>query len=261
VARFLQELLAGDEAALGHRRRITAPAGAAGLDEPTNGLDPAASARSAPCCAKLADDGMTVVVSSHLLGEIQTICDQLVVIDDGKLRFQGPVEGLMSAQRAEVIAIPEDAADLSRLADICAAADHLARIDGDRYTRWHRPMGAGAQPHRDGRRDHPRRPLGQPRHLEDAFFAITDNEGHEILAHAPDGEAPHDRGILQRTPQAPTRAAALGRRRCCRFTALFTVLGIERPSKSPGSGRGFHVSVAELSRRTGSCAHLARREP
>ena len=158
------------------------------LDEPTNGLDPAGIREVRALLRELADDGMTVVVSSHLLGEIQTICDHLVVIDDGKLRFQGPVEGLMSEQRTEVIATPERVADLPRLVDICAAANHLARIDGDAVyavasAEWapelnRTAMAAGIT----------LAGLSVSRGtLEDAFFAITDNEGHQILTHAPDG--------------------------------------------------------------------------
>jgi ABC-2 type transport system ATP-binding protein len=157
------------------------------LDEPTNGLDPAGIREVRALLREFADEGMTVVVSSHLLAEIQTICDHLVVIDQGRLRFQGPTSGLIEAQTAEVVAVPENAADLDRLATLCNEHGHTARIDseGVRATapaEWapelnRLAMAAGIT----------LAALSVSRGtLEDAFFAITDNEGHEILAHVPD---------------------------------------------------------------------------
>ena len=59
------------------------------LDEPTNGLDPAGIREMRAVMRGLADRGITVFVSSHLLAEIQAVCDHLVMIDSGRIVFQG----------------------------------------------------------------------------------------------------------------------------------------------------------------------------
>ncbi|MBK1783011.1 ABC transporter ATP-binding protein [Prauserella cavernicola] len=55
------------------------------LDEPTNGLDPAGMADIRATVRRLADEGRTVLLSSHLLGEVQQICDRVGMISRGSL--------------------------------------------------------------------------------------------------------------------------------------------------------------------------------
>src|SRR6202034_2549082 len=69
------------------------------LDEPTNGLDPAGIVEMRGLVRSLADDGITVFVSSHLLGEIEHICDHLVMIRKGRSVFQGSVDQLRRAHQ------------------------------------------------------------------------------------------------------------------------------------------------------------------
>ena len=90
------------------------------LDEPTNGLDPAGIREMRSILRDLANEGITVFVSSHLLAEIEAICDHLVMIDHGRLVFQGGVGELIDAQRTGIIAIPEHEADLAALVELCA---------------------------------------------------------------------------------------------------------------------------------------------
>jgi ABC-2 type transport system ATP-binding protein len=67
------------------------------LDEPTNGLDPAGIVELRELLKKSwAAGGRTVVVSSHLLGEIQAIVDNLLVIRFGELMYAGSLEGFMA---------------------------------------------------------------------------------------------------------------------------------------------------------------------
>jgi ABC-2 type transport system ATP-binding protein len=60
-------------------------------DEPANGLDPEGIAWLRGFLRSLADDGRTVVVSSHLLAEVVRTADHVVVISGGRLRFDGPL--------------------------------------------------------------------------------------------------------------------------------------------------------------------------
>jgi ABC-2 type transport system ATP-binding protein len=69
-----------------------------------------------------ADDGMTVLVSSHLISEIEQICDYVVMIRAGRLVHQGSVADLRATQQRDVIAAPEHDADLGQLAKILEAA-------------------------------------------------------------------------------------------------------------------------------------------
>ena len=81
------------------------------LDEPTNGLDPHGIAEIRAMLRSFADDGMTVFVSSHLLAEIQQICEHLIVIETGRLLFQGGVDELLAARAPELIVRTENPGD------------------------------------------------------------------------------------------------------------------------------------------------------
>jgi ABC-2 type transport system ATP-binding protein len=62
------------------------------LDEPTNGLDPAGREEMLALVERTGREfGIAVLVSSHLLGEIERVCDYLMAIDGGRLRYAGPV--------------------------------------------------------------------------------------------------------------------------------------------------------------------------
>lgn len=85
---------------LGMRQRLglaTALLGDPGVliaDEPANGLDPEGIAWIRRFLRTTADDGHTVLVSSHLLAEVARTADRIVVISDGRLRFDGDLSEL-----------------------------------------------------------------------------------------------------------------------------------------------------------------------
>jgi ABC-2 type transport system ATP-binding protein len=64
------------------------------LDEPSNGLDPAGMAWLRDLLKNLAKEGRTVLVSSHVLSEVQQTVDNVVIIQQGTLRYSGPLAGL-----------------------------------------------------------------------------------------------------------------------------------------------------------------------
>jgi len=69
------------------------------LDEPTNGLDPAGIREMRGFIRRLADvEGKTVFLSSHLLGEVQQICDRVAIINSGRLLAEGRVDDLLQQQ-------------------------------------------------------------------------------------------------------------------------------------------------------------------
>ena len=87
------------------------------LDEPTNGLDPSGIQEVRGIIRGLADSGTTVFVSSHILSELEMICEYLVMLREGKVIFSGRTEELLSNQKPMIIAKPEYDVDLTNLAN------------------------------------------------------------------------------------------------------------------------------------------------
>lgn len=79
------------------------------LDEPSNGLDPAGMAEMRRLIRALADDGRTVLLSSHLLAEVEQICDRVGVIREGVLVAEGAVDDLRGNETLSITATPRDA--------------------------------------------------------------------------------------------------------------------------------------------------------
>ncbi|KQY56818.1 ABC transporter ATP-binding protein [Nocardioides sp. Root140] len=79
------------------------------LDEPTNGLDPAGMADMRSLIVELARGGQTVLLSSHLLDEVQEICDRVGVINKGRLLRESTVADLRGGASLVVRGFPVDA--------------------------------------------------------------------------------------------------------------------------------------------------------
>jgi ABC-2 type transport system ATP-binding protein len=67
------------------------------LDEPTNGLDPQGRDEMIDLIQKIGASGKTILVSTHILHEIEQISDHIVIIDQGRLVKEGPTKGLMAS--------------------------------------------------------------------------------------------------------------------------------------------------------------------
>jgi ABC-type multidrug transport system ATPase subunit len=80
------------------------------LDEPTNGLDPQGMAQMRTLIRDLGTGERTVVLSSHMLREVEQVCDRVGVIREGQLVAQGPVSQLRGAQALHIVAEPIDRA-------------------------------------------------------------------------------------------------------------------------------------------------------
>jgi ABC-2 type transport system ATP-binding protein len=72
------------------------------LDEPMNGLDPAGMLDMRDMIRSLADEGRTVMLSSHLLDEVERTCDAVAIVDHGKVIRQGPISQLLAGSAFEV---------------------------------------------------------------------------------------------------------------------------------------------------------------
>ena len=82
------------------------------LDEPTNGLDPSGMREIRELLRRLADGGTTIFISSHLLAEVEAMCDRVGVMARGRLVAEGPPGTLRGT--TDRIRITVDDADAAR---------------------------------------------------------------------------------------------------------------------------------------------------
>jgi ABC-2 type transport system ATP-binding protein len=78
------------------------------LDEPTNGLDPAGILEFRGMVRTLVDEGRTVVLSSHLLDEVEKICDQVAIVDHGRVVAQGAIEDIATVREKRILIATTD---------------------------------------------------------------------------------------------------------------------------------------------------------
>lgn len=146
------------------------------LDEPMNGLDPAGMREIRALLRDLVVSGVTVFVSSHLLAELQQLCDHLVVIRAGRLVFEGSVDELLEAtRRPALVARAEIAFDTPRLLELCAAAGYPASVV-DGCVQVSAPIAWAGELNRRAMRDGITlvRLDTTQRSLEDAFLDLTE---------------------------------------------------------------------------------------
>ncbi|MED1268510.1 ABC transporter ATP-binding protein [Bacillus mycoides] len=96
------------------------------LDEPTNGLDPAGIRELREFIHKLVkEENMSVFISSHLLSEVQLICDRVAIIHKGKMITVAPIEELIktASDRVEWIVTP-----ISKAKDMLDAAEEIEEV-------------------------------------------------------------------------------------------------------------------------------------
>jgi ABC-2 type transport system ATP-binding protein len=85
------------------------------LDEPTNGLDPQGTREVRHLISSLADDGATVLVSSHLLSEVEQVCTHIGVMHVGTLLAQGPIAQVRAVGEVRARVISDRAQDAARV--------------------------------------------------------------------------------------------------------------------------------------------------
>jgi ABC-2 type transport system ATP-binding protein len=123
------------EYSLGMKQRLGIAAALLGdpallvLDEPTNGLDPVGMAEVRDLIGGLAADDRTVLVSSHILSELEQVADWLLVVDGGRLVYAGEAAGLARRTGQEIVLRPLDD-DLLRLLTVVRAQGLAADLHG-----------------------------------------------------------------------------------------------------------------------------------
>jgi ABC-2 type transport system ATP-binding protein len=98
------------------------------LDEPANGLDPLGIIQMRDLLRHLRDQGKTIFLSSHLLGELEQVTDWLVMLNLGKALFSGPAHEFLD-RRSELVVEAEESTQLDLLARIAREAGYTVTPD------------------------------------------------------------------------------------------------------------------------------------
>ena len=97
------------------------------LDEPTAGLDPGGREEMLALVARVGTFGISVLMATHLLDDVQQVCDNVVMLDGGRLVVAGATEGLVERTGMLIVEVGERGADLVRALE--AAGIHAAQVD------------------------------------------------------------------------------------------------------------------------------------
>jgi ABC-2 type transport system ATP-binding protein len=104
------------------------------LDEPSNGLDPAGIREMRELIGTLSRADRTVLVSSHLLTEVEQVCDWLIMIEEGRLVYQGPTADLMASAVTGLAVTPHDRDDLGALRTLLESKGYAVNSAEGRLT-------------------------------------------------------------------------------------------------------------------------------
>jgi len=137
------------------------------LDEPANGLDPSGLKDVRDLLRSLADEGRTVFLSSHLLNEVQLICDSVAILARGRCIAQGPVNEVLAMRGGSAFVVRAPKIQLAKR--VLTEAGFRATFRGDRSIR------VKASPDRAGR---------VTRVLADAGIYLTELRPEEISLEA-----------------------------------------------------------------------------
>jgi ABC-2 type transport system ATP-binding protein len=144
------------------------------LDEPANGLDPAGIREIRELVRSLGDEGRTVFLSSHLLGEVELVCDQVAIMSGGRAVASGPIGDVLGAARPDAVWVK--VTDLLNGSRTLVAAGLPAEVEGEHIRVDLAPANAEAVTRAlvaDGHFPSEIRPVETS--LEDVFFALTDS--------------------------------------------------------------------------------------
>jgi len=104
------------------------------LDEPASGLDPRARIEMMAILQELQRLGKTIIISSHILSELQTLCNRVAIIEKGRLIYSGPVQGVrdqMSQGRVIWVRVSSDQNQAVELLKGRAEITEVTTVDGE----------------------------------------------------------------------------------------------------------------------------------
>ncbi len=114
------------------------------LDEPMNGLDPAGMQEFRELIRSFVGEGRTVVLSSHLLDEVERTCDSIAIVDQGRVVVQGTIDELSGSADQTLQLLTSD---LARSREIASSSPAVAKVtaDTDRIVVTLRPEASAQQ--------------------------------------------------------------------------------------------------------------------
>jgi ABC-2 type transport system ATP-binding protein len=118
------------------------------LDEPTSGLDPLMEAQFREYINEVRGDGRTVLLSSHILGEVEALCDRVSIIREGAVVESGSMAQLrhlaLTTVSADVASVPEGIADLPGVHDVVVQDQRItASVEASGMAALMAALGAG----------------------------------------------------------------------------------------------------------------------
>jgi ABC-2 type transport system ATP-binding protein len=100
------------------------------LDEPASGLDPRARIEMMAILQELQRLGKTIIISSHILSELQTLCNRVGIIEKGRLIYSGPVQGVRDQVSQGQVMWARVASDQAQAIDLLKARKEIAEVSG-----------------------------------------------------------------------------------------------------------------------------------
>jgi ABC-2 type transport system ATP-binding protein len=101
------------------------------LDEPTNGLDPGGIRDMRVLIGRLAEQGITILLSSHLLAEVEELCDRVAIIRDGKIVYEGSIDELRARRAANRYRLRTNDVERARMIALNTPGVSDASVDRD----------------------------------------------------------------------------------------------------------------------------------
>lgn len=178
------------------------------LDEPTNGLDPAGIIEVRTLLQRLRDEGRTLMVSSHLLSEIEAACDHVVIIRFGEMLFSGSLDELLDKATVRVEIVPEHAADLARLGELYQSKGWDTKLDSTHVV-VEAPASASAELNRLAASSGITLSVLTPREetLEDVFMQMTGSSDGDNALFRSHQKAKRRSRLFQRTSSSESEAS------------------------------------------------------
>jgi len=127
LSRKIKALSGGQQAQVALTMALAKRAPLLALDEPVASLDPIARLEfMRDVMAAVADTGLTVVIASHVISELERVCDWLLILTGGRLQLAGPVDDLLAAHR--FLTVPRQTPDAE------LPGNPVSRVDSDRHS-------------------------------------------------------------------------------------------------------------------------------
>ena len=99
------------------------------LDEPASGLDPRARIEMMAILQELQKMGKTIIISSHILSELETLCNRVAIIEKGQLIYSGPVQGVRDQMAAGRIFLVKVLGDEARAVELLKARPEVNQVE------------------------------------------------------------------------------------------------------------------------------------